>query len=72
MKKTMDDQERSLSDSKTNIIRQEKQLQKLQLLLQKTSNELRESNLQFQAVINGTTRRKLKKQIFLRQTILFK
>ena len=55
----MDDQERSLSDSKTNIIRQEKQLQKLQLLLQKTSNELRESNLQFQAVINGTTRRKL-------------
>jgi hypothetical protein len=59
MKKTMDDQERSLSDSKTNIIRQEKQLQKLQLLLQKTSNELRESNLQFQAVINGTTRRKL-------------
>ena len=52
MKKTMDDQERTLNDNKTNIIRQEKQLQKLQLLLQKASNDLRESNLQFHNVIS--------------------
>ena len=52
MKKTMDDQERTLNDNKTNIIRQEKQLQKLQLLLQKASNDLRESNLQFHDVIS--------------------
>ena len=52
MKKTIDDQERTLNDNKTNIIRQEKQLQKLQLLLQKASNDLRESNLQFHDVIS--------------------
>ena len=52
MKKTMDDQERTLNGNKTNIIRQEKQLQKLQLLLQKASNDLRESNLQFHNVIS--------------------
>lgn len=50
LKKTVEDYKKSENERKNHGIQQEKQLQKLQLLLQQVNGELRESTLQTQAV----------------------
>lgn len=50
LKKAVDDHKKVESERKAHAIQQEKQLQKLQLLLQQVNNDMREATLQIQAV----------------------
>lgn len=56
LRKTVEDYKKSENERKNHGIQQEKQLQKLQLLLQQVNGELRESTLQTQAVRKGLLR----------------
>lgn len=50
-KNNVEDLKKADNEGRTHALKQEKQLQKLQLMLQQANNNLREAELQIQAVI---------------------
>jgi hypothetical protein len=56
-KNNVEDLKKADNEGRTQALKQEKQLQKLQLMLQQVNNSLREAELQIQAVSKNITKK---------------